>query len=225
MRKPVVDYKKLRLSNINSPEYSHLLLLLGWLGYFALYLLTENLISYDRCYVVHCRLDDLIPFNEWFVIPYVGWYVLIAVSLLYFALYNVTGFRQLQIYIMITQAVAMVAYIIFPNMQTMRPDTFAHDNLLTKLVGVIYAADTPSNVCPSLHVAYSIGIASVWLKEKSASKTWKVILVFIVALICASTWFMKQHSVVDAIAAIPVCVLAEWLVFHLWDKKIRGIKE
>ena len=29
MKKPVVDYRKLRLSNIRTPEYSHLLLLLG----------------------------------------------------------------------------------------------------------------------------------------------------------------------------------------------------
>ena len=32
MKKPVVDYRKLRLSNIRTPEYSHLLLLLGWVG-------------------------------------------------------------------------------------------------------------------------------------------------------------------------------------------------
>lgn len=224
MKKPVVDYHKLRLNNITTPEYSHLLLLLGWVGYFIGYLLTENLIPYDKCYVVHCKLDDLIPFCEWFVIPYVGWYVLIAVSLLYFALYNVTGFKQLQIYIMITQAVAMVVYVLFPNMQIGRPDTFTHENLLTKLVGIIYAADTPTGVCPSLHVAYSIGIASVWLKEKSASRCWKITVVCLVILISASTWFMKQHSVLDAVAAIPVCVLAEWLVFHLWDQKIRGVK-
>lgn len=224
MRKPVVDYRKLRLNNIKDPEYSHLLWLLGWVGYFICYLLTENLIPYDKCYVVHCRLDDLIPFCEWFVIPYVGWYVLVAVSLLYFALYNVTGFKQLQIYIIITQVVAMIVYILFPNMQVGRPDTFVRDNLLTKLVGVIYAADTPTGVCPSLHVAYSIGIASVWLKEKSASRFWKITVVCLVILISISTWFMKQHSVLDAVAAIPLCVLAEWLVFHLWDQKIRGVK-
>lgn len=44
MKKPVVDYRKLRLSNIRTPEYSHLLLLLGWVGYFLLYFLTENFI-------------------------------------------------------------------------------------------------------------------------------------------------------------------------------------
>ena len=49
MRKPTVDYRKLRLSNVRSPEYRHLLLLLGWLGYFAAYFLTENLILAENC--------------------------------------------------------------------------------------------------------------------------------------------------------------------------------
>ena len=62
MKQPVVDYRKLRLSNITSPEYRHLLLLLGWVVYFAFYFLTENLIPAEKCHVMHCFLDDLIPF-------------------------------------------------------------------------------------------------------------------------------------------------------------------
>ena len=96
MRKPVVDYRGLRPSNITSPQYRHLLLLLGWVVYFLLYFLTENLIPAENCYPVHSKLDDIIPFCEWFVIPYVGWYVLIVVSLLYFAAYNVENFKGLQ---------------------------------------------------------------------------------------------------------------------------------
>ena len=37
--------------------------------------------------LVHCRLDDLIPFCEWFLIPYVFWYFLIVFTLLYLMLY------------------------------------------------------------------------------------------------------------------------------------------
>ena len=72
MRKPVVDYRKLRLSNITSPQYRHLLLLLGWVVYFCLYFLTEKLIPVEDCYPVWHKLDDIIPFNEFFVLFYVG---------------------------------------------------------------------------------------------------------------------------------------------------------
>ena len=87
MRKPVVDYRKFRLSTINEPEFQHLQYLLGWIGYFILYFLTENLIPRENCFPVHCKLDDMIPFCEYFVIFYTGWYVLIVGSLLYFAFY------------------------------------------------------------------------------------------------------------------------------------------
>lgn len=214
MRKPVVDYRNFRLSKINHPEFAHLKLLLGWVGYFALFFLTENLIPAERCYPVHCRLDDLIPFHEIFLIPYVFWYVLIVLSLLYFMLYNVDGFKNLQKYIIITQVVAMTIYILFPSRQDLRPVMFERDNFLTRCVEFLYAFDTNTGVCPSLHVAYSLGIASVWLREKTASKPWKVFVLVAVILICLSTMFIKQHSAVDVLAAIPLGILAEWLVFY-----------
>lgn len=214
MRKPVVDYRNFRLSKINTPQFSHLKYLLGWVGYFILYLLTENLIPRENCYVVHSVVDDLIPFCEVFVIPYVFWYALVAGSLLWFALYNVDGFKKLSTYIIITQIIAMTVYIIFPNCQNLRPDVFARDNIFTKLVGLIYTVDTSTNVCPSLHVGYSLGILSVWLREKTASKAVKIFVGVTVLLVCMSVTFIKQHSFVDVIAAIPMCLIAEYIVFY-----------
>ena len=223
MKKPVVDYSGFRLSKINDPRFSHLKLLSGWIGYFILYVLTENLIPAEICYPVHCWLDDVIPFCEWFIIPYVLWYLLIIGSLLYFLLYNVENFKNLQKYIIVTQVVAMAVYILFPNRQDLRPEVFPRDNLLTRLVGLIYSLDTNTGVCPSLHVAYSIGIASTWMREKSVTKPWKALIVALAALICISVAFVKQHSVVDIFAAVPVCLLAEWLVFYRHKRK--GAKE
>lgn len=213
MKKPVVDYRSFRLSKINDPQFSHLKLLLGWIGYFILYFLTENLIPAEKCTPVHMWLDDVIPFCEWFLIPYVFWYALIVISLGYFLLYNVDSFKRLQTFIIVTQVVAMVIYILFPSRQDLRPAVFPRDNFLTQCVALLYSADTNTGVCPSLHVAYSIGIASVWLKEKKISKWWKSFVLVAVILICLSTMFIKQHSAVDFFAALPVCLLAEGIVY------------
>jgi len=213
MKKPVVDYTELRLSRLNDPRFAHLKLLAGWLVYFALYFLTENLIPAERCHVIHCGLDDLIPFNEGFLVLYCYWYALIVCSLLWFMLYDIRAFKQLQIFIMITQAVAMLVYIFYPSIQTMRPVNFARDNLLTRLMAFIYAVDTPTGVCPSLHVAYSMGIAAVWCRKEDAAHAWKGFMVLSAVLISISTAFVKQHSVVDIFAAIPVGCLADHLVF------------
>lgn len=223
MRKPVVDYRKLRLSNITSPQYRHLLLLLGWVVYFGLYFLTENLIPAEKCYPVWCKLDDLIPFNEFFVLFYVGWYVLIVLSLGYFLLYSVESFKGLQTYIMITQAIAMVCYIAFPTRQDLRPETFPRENFLTWIMGIIYQFDTNTGVCPSLHVAYSLGIASAWLKEKSAAWYVKLTVTLFVIGVCLSVAFTKQHSVVDIFAALPVCLIAEIFAFRRYYKARKQV--
>ena len=221
MRKPVVDYRLLRLSNITSPLYRHLLLLLGWVVYFCLYFLTENPIPAEDCYPVWCKLDDLIPFNEFFVLFYVGWYALIVLSLGYFLLYSVESFKGLQTYIMITQALAMVCYIAFPTRQDLRPAEFPRENILTWIMGIIYQFDTNTGVCPSLHVAYSLGIASAWLKEKSAAWYVKLAVTVFVIGVCLSVAFTKQHSAVDIFAALPVCAVAEVFAFRKYYKNRR----
>lgn len=227
MKKPVVDYREFRLSKINDPQFSHLKLLLGWVGYFALYILTENVIPRERCYVVHCWLDDVIPFCEAFVIPYVFWYLLVFGSLFYFLLYNVDSFKKLSTFIIITQVVAMTIYIVFPNRQDLRPAEFDRDNILTQLVGFLYTVDTSTNVCPSLHVGYSLALASVWTKEKEASRSWKIFVIIAVILICMSTAFIKQHSVVDAIAALVMCLFAEFIIYgkSYWYERIKRKKQ
>ena len=213
MKKPVVNYLEFRLSRLSEPRFRHVKLLAGWIMYFIFYFITERLIPISRCHVIHCALDDLIPFSEGFLILYCYWYAFLVVSLLVFFLYDIPDFRRLQVYIMITQAVAMLVYIVYPSVQLMRPEHFVRDNLLTRLMAFIYAFDTPTGVCPSLHVAYSMGIASVWCRRRESGTGLKVFMIASVALISISTAFVKQHSVVDIAAAFPLGLLAEYLVF------------
>ena len=213
LKRKCYDYSGFRLSRLKEPRFSHLLLLSGWLIYFALYFLTERLIPEERCHEIHIRLDDLIPFCELFVVPYVLWYVLVVGSLLWYLLFDVRRFREMQIFIMITQAGAMLVYILWPSIQNLRPESFPRENFFTWILSIIYSFDTPTGVFPSLHVAYSVGIASVWLKDDSAPRIWKGFVVFAAVLISAATAFTKQHSAADILGAIPLCLLAELLVY------------
>ena len=213
MKRPRYDYSGFSLRRIGEPRFSHALLLLGWVGYFALYFITENLIPLERCHVIHCAVDDLIPFREEFVLVYVGWYVYVFGSLAYTFFFHVEGFRKMQTFIMITQAVAMACYIIWPSIQLLRPEVFPRDNFLSRVMGFIYGFDTPTGVFPSLHVAYSLGIVSVALKDKALHPLGKAGMTLFALLVCASVCFVKQHSFLDVIAALPVCLLAEVLVY------------
>ena len=197
----------------------HLYLLWGWVGFFLLYALTENLIPLERCHLIHAALDDRIPFREEFAVFYVGWYGLIVLSLGWFLRYSIDSFRKLQTYIIITQAIAMVVYILYPSYQNLRPEVFPRENILTDVMAFLYRIDTPTGVCPSLHVAVSVGIASTWLREKKANPWVKAGIAIFCVGVCMSVLFVKQHSIVDVLAAIPLCLIAEWFVFH---KKRRG---
>ena len=207
------DYRGFSLKRIGEPRFRHCLLLLGWVVYFALYFITENLIPVEKCHVIHSALDDIIPFNEYFAVFYVGWYVLVFGSLLYTFFYDVENFKRIQIFIMITQGIAMIWYILYPSIQLLRPAAFERQNLFTWIMGLIYAFDTPTGVCPSLHVGYSLGILSAGLKDRKLSPVLKAALTVFVLMVCCSVCFVKQHSAVDVIAAIPVCLVAEIAIY------------
>lgn len=213
MRKPTADHRSFRFPRPSGKRFSHLPLLCSWPVYLLAFFLTEKLVPVERCHVIHCALDDRIPFNEYFAVFYCLWYVLLAGSLLYFLLYDADSFRRLQAYLIITQIAGLAAYILYPSVQLLRPDPMPRDNLFCHIMSAIYAVDTPTGVCPSLHVAFSLGIASAWLRYKPTPRAWKTAVVCAAALISLSTVFVKQHSVLDIAAALPVCLAAECLVY------------
>ena len=223
MKKQLVDYRGFSLRKLNDPRFSHVKLLAGWIFYFSMYFITENLIPLERCHPVHCALDDLIPFHEGFLIFYGGWYALVFFSLLYTFVFDVENFKHLQKFIIITQVVAMAIYILWPSRQDLRPEVFPRDNFLTSVVAFIYSFDTSTGVCPSLHVAYSLGILSVGLKDRTLGLGWKIALSFFVLMICLSVCFVKQHSALDVLAALPLGLLAEILVYgkDYWLPRLR----
>ena len=221
MKKPVVDYTKFRFSRINDPEYRHLWLLMGWVWYLAMYFITERFIPQANCHVVHSFVDDIIPFNEYFILLYFSWYFLLVGTMLYFLLYDVESFVRLEKFIIMTQVIGVITYIAWPSVQYLRPAEFAHDNFCTWLVRLIYSVDTPTGVCPSLHVGYSLAILSAWWKKKG-SMAWKIFLTVWVAGICLSVNFVKQHSFTDVWAAFLMCAVIEIVLFGkgYWGEEI-----
>ena len=224
MKKKPVDYRGFSLRRLNEPRFSHIKLLGGWIFYFAMYFITENLIPPEKCHPIHCALDDLIPFNEFFAIFYVLWYFLVFGALAYTLFYDPPKFRKLQTFIIVTQVIAMTCYVLYPSRQDLRPEVFERNNILTALMSFIYSFDTNTGVCPSLHVGYSIGILSVFLKDPKLGVGWKALLTFVVVMICLSVCFVKQHSALDVLWAIPMCLVAEWVTFgkDYWLPRLRG---
>lgn len=220
----MVDYRGFSLKKLNDPRFSHLKLLAGWIVYFTMFFVTEKLIPYGRCHLIHCAVDDRIPFCEVFVVPYLLWMVLVAGSLLWYMLTDVRRFKDLQIFIMVVQAIGILTYLFWPSIHDLRPAVLPRRNFFTWIVSLIYRFDTPTGILPSMHAAYSMGLVSVWLKDRNASAAWKIFVVLAVVTIILSTFLIKQHSVLDALAALPAALIAEIVVYgkRWWLPKLRG---
>lgn len=217
------DYKELRLNNITSKKFRHLFLILFWpiygLAFSALETLIPNHVTFA---VIHHPLDDLIPFCEWFAIPYVFWYLCLAFMTVYTALYDVPLFKRYMWFIILGYSISFIVYFIYPNGQTLRPDltTLGRENLMTQLMGALYATDTYTNVCPSMHVIGALAVMFAAIHSKHFSGWWwNTLSIIVAALVCLSTVFVKQHSIVDVWAGLGVALVLYLLLFHIkWDK-------
>ncbi len=143
-------------------------------------------------------LDSLIPFNEWFIIPYVFWYLYIFGILLVLAYCNEKIYYKLLFSILIGMFVCFAIYYIYPT-TVPRPEVVP-DNLLKKAVLIIYGNDRPVNCFPSIHMLDTILLTMFTLKY-GKGLLMRFSSVAMCILIYMSTWFTKQHSVLDAVAS------------------------
>ena len=216
----MVNYKDFRLNKLNTPEYRHLLLLLYYPLYLLIYIFTEKYIV--ATHLMHCFIDDIIPFCEYFIIPYVFWYIYVIGAIVFSMFYDVETFKKTMKFIIFTYTLASLIIILYPNYQDMRPVVFERDNIFTKIMGLIYATDTNTNVFPSVHVIGSFAaLLGFWNLKMFKSIGWKILFIFITISICASTMFLKQHSFLDFLGALPICAIG-YVLFFWKGRKVKN---
>ena len=217
MKRPVTDYSKFRLHKINEPEFRHLKYLLFWPVYLFTFIALERLFVKSYYHPVHCVLDDMIPFCEFFLIPYFLWFFGFVFITLYTLLYDIEEFKRFMRFLCISFMGTLVFYMICPTCQELRVPEFTRDNILTRIVSWLYSFDTNTNVCPSLHVIGALGMCfSAWHARGLEHPAIKVLAFVLAVLISLSTVFLKQHSIIDVITAVPVSLLVYWIVYRLW---------
>ena len=188
--------------------------------YFVAYLILFGYLEQRpvRAYhVVHTVFDDMIPFCEIFIIPYLLWFPYVVITVVYFLFRNKNKkeYFQLIFNLMMGMTVFLVVSYIYPNVQYLRPAVFPRSNIFTRLVAEIYRTDTPTNILPSIHVFNSLAVYFAIhhcqaLKDRKWLQRGALILSVLIIL---STMFIKQHSAVDFFVALPVCLLAEGIAY------------
>ena len=177
--------------------------------FFIVYMITFSYIE-DRDvhhYIIHTTIDDQIPFCEYFIVPYLLWFLFVAVTVFYFMFFNKNQWKEYY-QLIINLGIGMTAFLVisylYPNGQNLRPTVFPRENIFTDLVRGLYLTDTPTNVFPSIHVYNSVAVAvavehSEQLKNRPVFRN---VCLGLTVLIVFSTMFLKQHSVSDVCCAL-----------------------
>lgn len=184
------------------------------LTYFPFYLLGFVLIEQvvEPRYIIWCPLDDLIPFCEYFIVPYATWFVELAVIPLLLLKYDRKQYYYLCAVMFTGMTLCLGLYLIFPNGLDLRVE-ITRQNIFADLVRLIQAVDTPTNVCPSIHVASAMAMDLAICRSVLGQRRWvRMLANSVFVLICLSTVFLKQHSVIDIFWGVAVTAVLH-LVF------------
>lgn len=181
-------------------KYKHAWVFLYFFIYMPWFIYLEKHIQ-PGYHIIHSTIDNKIPFIEYFIIPYLLWFVFIAVAFLYFFFTDVPGFYRMATLLFTGMTIFLLISTFFPNGLALRPTSFVRDNFCVDLVKMLYATDTSTNVFPSLHVFNSLGIC-IAIAHSEALKKHNLVRYssyFLAALIILATMFLKQHSIIDVV--------------------------
>lgn len=187
--------------------------------YLVMFFTIEHFIT-DNYWATQMAIDNYIPFCEYFAIFYVTWSPILAVVGVYLIIKDGEGFRRYMWTLMFTFVMSTIICILIPNGQDLRPAVIAHDNIFAKAVLYTYSIDTNTNVFPSVHVlGVMAAVFAVWRTPGLKKWGWRVVTIVWAVLVTASTLLIKQHAVIDIVAALVLSALGYVVVYGIIGRR------
>lgn len=195
-------------------KYSHVWLLGYAFIYLPWFLYLEKTVT-SNYHIMYIALDDLIPFNEFFIIPYILWFLYVAGAVAYFFFTDVKSYYKLCTMLFTGMTISLLVCTVFPNGTDFRPLIDPTKNVFAKIVSYLYSADTCTNVFPSIHVYNSICVHLAVLRSERLSKygILKISSFVLMISICLATVFLKQHSAIDGFGSIAMAYIMYYFVY------------
>lgn len=189
--------------------------------FLLLFFITERVVPTTGYWVSYLPLDDSIPFCEFFVIFYVMWYPLLLGTAAWLLIHDDDTCWLYGWFIIIGFTASLLFCLLFPNGQDLRPAVFDDPNIFSRLVQMLYTADTNTNVLPSMHVIGAMGACFGIFRSKTTPRRMRIAVLVLTILINASTVFIKQHSILDVFVGAAVSAGLYFLVFVLPDRRFH----
>jgi len=199
--------------NRNFPTKRQWIMMLYLPFHLLWYFILEQSVITDY-YPIHCALDNLIPFCEWFIFPYFTWFFYMVITGFYFLFKDGEAFENYMLSLIFGFFISTTIISVFPNGQDLRPVIYG-PNFAAQIVKWTQAFDTNTNVFPSMHVVGALAVAFGITKSKTLKpKIWLQIFSWtLCTAIILATVFLKQHSVLDIFAGIVVAVAVYFFVY------------
>ena len=194
--------------------------------YLIVYLLVFQTLENRRteCTVYASGIDKIIPFCKYFVIPYFSWFLYVPLTVLFLDMQeDQEEGHRLNWFLVIGMTAFLIISAVYPNGIMLRPRTLSGGDVFTRMIRLLYLADTSTNVLPSIHVYNSIGVMiALWKNEKvRKSKVVTGILMLIGVSSIMSTMLIKQHSGIDVVAAMVLAAFVYPLCYGPLAEKIQ----
>ena len=182
-----------------------------------------------RSILVHCRLDDLIPFCKYAVIPYFAWFVWIPFTLFYL-LWKAprADFWRLCLPLFAGMTIALAVYVVVPNGLDLRPYRVYGSDFFARTVRQLYTTDTATNVCPSIHVFNSVTLMIGYRRSRcfdEPRRRWMRPAANVLGVaIILSTMLLKQHSCIDVLLGILLAMVLDTAMTALERSDARALQ-
>ena len=163
--------------------------------------------------------------HPWSVFPYCSWFFCLAFMLLWKLATDREGLSTAAKYLMLTSATALPVLFLFPCTMPLRPDSLEVTDLATRILNSIYQADRSTAIMPSFHVLWACMLPlAAWNDRVFRKPLWRTFWILQTSLIILSTALTKQHSVLDAVFAVPFILFAYRLTYGVRKRQEAGIR-
>ena len=179
--------------------------------YMPTFFWVESLTPAGGFHIINIPFDDMIPVIEVFIIPYAMWLPYLVIGMIAIAIRSRVISRKTSYMLMAGMTLFIIISLAYPNALELRAAIPDRQNIFMDMINYLHEIDTPTDVLPSLHVYDAIVVAAglhFAFPEKKIMLAASDILALLIVL---STVFIKQHSIIDVIAAfvifIPVLII------------------
>lgn len=161
------------------------------------------------------------PLIKEFIYIYNSWYPIVFLTSFLIYKHDKEIYYKLILSMILGLTISFITFLIYPTILT-RPDVKV-TSLTTFILALTYKLDSPAiNCLPSIHCLYCFFLIYYLNITKSLKPKYKILITIYLTLIILSTFFTKQHILIDAALALIYSIIVILLV-KIFYKQIKKV--